>query len=328
VAAFRANEIWFCEPFRPHAWPAIYTLSVEFPIVGLGVTGQTLMILTQGNPSAAVGVNPASISLSKIANVEPCLSRGSILSTAAGVFYASPNGLQVATQGNVTNVTKTLLRKSEWLELTQVLTLRAARIGDIYYGNGTVRTGVFEPTAFDLDHGFALTDFTGSFSGILFDPIHGGFSVLRQTSPVFNVWQDPWTGEIFMIHDGAIYWLDLTDASVAYEAYLWRSKIFQPTDKKNIAAVKVYFTVPGTAPTLNPTPNADLVQTFDRTQQWGLIRAYADGNLVWTRELRVSGELMRLPSGFKADFWQIEVESILDIQSIQWATSAKELAGV
>jgi hypothetical protein len=39
----------------------------------------------------------------------------------------------------------------------------------------------------------------------------------------------------------------------------------------------------------------------------------------------VSAELMRIPSGFKSDFWQIEFETILKIQSVQMATSDKEL---
>ena len=55
---------------------------------------------------------------------------------------------------------------------------------------------------------------------------------------------------------------------------------------------------------------------------------YADGRLVMTRELRTSGELWRLPSGFKADFWQFEIEAIVEIDNIQAATSPTELAGI
>jgi hypothetical protein len=45
IAGWRMNEIWFCEPFRPHAWPVIYQLGVESPIVGLGTIDQNLMEL-------------------------------------------------------------------------------------------------------------------------------------------------------------------------------------------------------------------------------------------------------------------------------------------
>ena len=55
------------------------------------------------------------------------------------------------------------------------------------------------------------------------------------------------------------------------------------------------------------------------------MRVYADDRLVMTREIRKSGELMRLPSGFKADYWQIEFETVVRINSVQFATSVKEL---
>lgn len=64
------------------------------------------------------------------------------------------------------------------------------------------------------------------------------------------------------------------------------------------------------------------------TQPFGVVRLYADGNLVFTRELLTSGEQFRLPSGFKAQFWQIEFEARVKIFSVQMATSAKELRNV
>lgn len=60
----------------------------------------------------------------------------------------------------------------------------------------------------------------------------------------------------------------------------------------------------------------------------GVMRLYADGRLVATRELKKSGEQWRLPSGFKAHFWQIEVEARVKVYSVQMATSAKELRNV
>lgn len=98
-------------------------------------------------------------------------------------------------------------------------------------------------------------------------------------------------------------------------------------DKKNFVAQKVYFNSPSWLPALNPVPNASLVQTL-ADDQWGLVRCYADGRLVHTRELRVSGEQMRLPSGFKADFWQWEIEARVELKSFQAATTTDELRQV
>jgi len=47
-----------------------------------------------------------------------------------------------------------------------------------------------------------------------------------------------------------------------------------------------------------------------------------------TRELRTSGVIMKLPSGFKADYWQFELETRVIVLSLQAATSVKELKGV
>lgn len=60
----------------------------------------------------------------------------------------------------------------------------------------------------------------------------------------------------------------------------------------------------------------------------GTVRLYADGQLVFERQLVKSGEQFRLPSGFKAQFWQLEFEARVKVFSVQMATSAKELRGV
>jgi hypothetical protein len=64
------------------------------------------------------------------------------------------------------------------------------------------------------------------------------------------------------------------------------------------------------------------------TGNYGTMRLYANDSLVWERELLTSGVMMRLPSGFKSDFWQVEVEGQVILWSVQMATSARELAGV
>ena len=153
------------------------------------------------------------------------------------------------------------------------------------------------------------------------------FNILTSPTPIINVMTDAWSGEVFIIRDGNTEWIDIGDSSAVRDPYLWRSKIFQAEDKKNFVAQKIYFNIPPWAPDLNPVPNADLVQTL-AADQWGLVRCYADGRLVHTRELRESGEQMRLPSGFKADYWQWEIEARVEVKSLQAATTTDELRSV
>lgn len=328
IAGWRNNELWFCEPFRPHAWPAAYTNVVEYPIVGLGVINQTLVVCTAGYPMVATGINPSAISLSKLAAFEPCMSRGSIVSAPEGVYYASPNGLVLVANGVAGLVTEGLIHKDEWNRLSAVATLRATRLANAYYAYGTARVGFAQPDAFQEDM-VQQDDFSGSYSGILIDPTNQrvAFNTLSSEDPTANVFNDAWSGEVLLIRDDVLYRIDIVDETYTRDVVLWRSKIFQPQDKKNFQALRIYFEVPVWAPTLNDTRNTSSPQTLAE-DQYGLVRVYADGRLVMTRELRTSGELMRLPSGFKADFWQVELEHRVKIFSFQMATSVKELMKV
>src|SRR5690606_31002326 len=133
------------------------------------VAGQTLVVCTQGFPVLATGIHPASIAMSKSLSLEPCLSRGSILSTAEGVYYASPNGLVLAGGGVIRVITDKLVTKDKWQSYASVPTLRCAHLGSAYLAFGSKRAGSFDPSSFDASS-FAQDDFQGSYSGILIDP--------------------------------------------------------------------------------------------------------------------------------------------------------------
>lgn len=330
IAGFKGNEIYFCEPYRPHAWPPIYNLSVDGDIVGLGVVGQSLIVCTNRSPFVVSGVNPASMTQSKIASVEPCLSRGSIVSTPSGVLYASQNGLVLVVPGQTQVVTQQIVTKDLWLDPQNFLAvdrLRATLLGTTYYCWGIKGDGAFEETAFDED-AFLFEDFTGAFFGAIIDfsDPRIGYTQLQGAVPHDNCWADEWTGEIMTIREGKVFWLDLA-RSRPRQPFLWRSKVFDAPNQRNFAAMRTYFELWPDNPELNPVPNATLVQTL-APDQYGLVRVYCDGVLRFTRELRSSGELMRLPSGFKATYWQIEIEARVRIKSVEIATTAKELINV
>jgi hypothetical protein len=309
VVGFRGNEIWYCEPYRPHAWPALYTLSVDFEIVGIGVIGQTAIVCTQSGTYAATGITPANVTLSKISVRDACLSRGSIVSTPDGVFYATSRGIAVAAAGQVVNATEKLFTKDDWLDQFIVQHLRSARLGSAYYTFGSVDTGVFQETAFETT-AFEIIDYTGANDGGVIDP-DGRISFMPLTSdqPTMNVSNDSWTNEVLVLRDGKVYWVDVA-GDAPREEYVWKSKRFQPNNRKNLEAMKVYFDNP------------------EGLASFGTIKIYADGRLAATKTLLSSGQAIRLPSGFKADFWQIEITSRVNISSVQMATSVKELASV
>jgi len=242
----------------------------------------------------------------------------------------------VNASGAINNISLSsgLITKDKWQSLvgsTVLATLRAARLSGAYYAWGSARPGVFDSEAFD-NSAFAQSDFTGSYSGFILDPINKrvAFTLLSNEIPVINIQNDPWTGEVFIIRisDGVnrLYWINLSDAAPTPEVYTWKSRIFRLPKQGNLGVVRIYWDEPATLPVLNSTPNAALVQAL-ADDQWGLVRCYGDGTLVWTREMRTSGELMRLPTGFKVNYYQFELESRLYVKSFQFASSDEELAG-
>lgn len=327
VAGFKENELYFSEAYRPHAWPAAYALMLEFDIVGLAVVNQTLVVMTNGNPYTASGVNPSSITTSMLGDLEPCLSRDSILSTSDGVLYMSPNGLIVVNAGFSENVTMQYITRDKWNEIVNAGRVNAGRLGSSYYAYGVGTPRAFQDDAFQDDI-IQLEDLSGFADGFLLDPnnTNVGYIALKTDTDILTVHNDALSGELLVVKDGKVFWLDQRPGFKT-EPYIWRSKIFQTTDKRNFSAFKLYFYDPEDFQPTGPA-NFALDQVFDPDTQLAIVRIYADNRLILAHEVRKSGELHRMPSGFKADFWQIEIEAIVKVKSFQMATSVKELSVV
>lgn len=241
LAGWRGKEVWFSEQYRPHAWPPEYTVATDYEIVGLGVQGQTLIVCTTGYPTAITGINPASMSMAKINTYEPCTSRGSIVSTPEGVYYASPNGLIVAANGTFTNVTEKYITKDKWQSLLRLQYVSAARLGTGYYVFGVGAYGAFSSNAFDTSK-FSMDEFSGSHSGLFFDPSNPNTTTtFCSEHPVLKLFNDPWSGELLIIKDNGVYWVTLQDATESMQPYTWRSKVFQSSMPENFEAMKIYF---------------------------------------------------------------------------------------
>ncbi len=334
AVGFRGNEIWFAEPYRPHAWPAAYVLTTEFPIVGIGVTGQSVVACTSATPYTASGVNPSSMSLTKALSPEPCVSRGSIVSTDVGVYFCSPNGLiKVDQNGTTGNTTELWITRERWRELTPNKFIRAIPLSSSYFAFATVD---------GTDHSLAQDGFTielgNDSSSFTIWPQPGGHRLgfNNMSSPqefdIYNVQVDPWTGIGLLIQNNSVYYYDFSDQAPEIQPFTWRSKLYQQSSRKNFEAMKFYFSVPPGSPTQNATRKTSAFDdaswdTLD-ADRYGIIRVYGDGNLVTVREIRTNGELLRIVSGFKYDTWQFEIEARVLISNAQIATSVKELANV
>jgi hypothetical protein len=332
VIGYLGRDLYFCEPYRPHAWPAAYGITIAFEVVGIGVIGQTAVICTKGNPYTASGVNSFAISTAMLASFEPCLAKGSIVPTEEGVYYMSPNGLILVGPGGAQNITKQFITRDRWNELMGELSANAGRFGAAYVAYNGIISEVFQADAFQHDevtptlNAFQSAGGQGPSEGFSVDPgnVNMGFVQLQDDAVVRNVTNDYYSSELFLIREGGVYWHN-QKPGFKRVPYLWKSKVFQAPVMTNLSAFKLYFDDDPSYDMLAPQ-NFDINQVYDPVSQKGVVRCWADGRHILTYEIRTPGELFRIPSGFKADFWEFEFEAIVRIKNFQVATTVKELS--
>lgn len=111
---FIGNEIYFSEPWLPHAWPSRYALSIDEDIIGIGIFGNNAVLLTKGYPYLITGSAPEQMTLTKYGDFMPCLSKRSITSGLGGVLYVSREGLALADAEGVKIITNEFATPGDW----------------------------------------------------------------------------------------------------------------------------------------------------------------------------------------------------------------------
>ena len=283
------------------------------------------------------------MSLTKCAPPEPCLSRGSIVGTDIGVFYASPNGLiQVTNTGVSSNTTELWITREKWAALTPQKNIRAIPFVSCYFAFGTVN-GTDTSVA---QQGYNIELNTDSTSFSIW-PQPGGHKIgfNNMTAPnnqnMINLEIDPWSGLGMTVQNGAVYYWDWEDSAPTIMPYDHLSKTYQQISKRSFAAFRVFFQTTPTSPPVNECPNeapaTDPSWNTLQPNQRLIVKIWADPadenydgsmQLVTCREVCKSGELLRIESGLKAENWAVEFMGVVNVSNMQLATSVKELQNV
>lgn len=343
MAAFAGRKIYFCEPYRPHAWPDKYILTVDSDIVGLAALGQSLLVMTEGQPYVINGTTPAGMVTKKLELNLPCISRRGIVDLGYAVAYPSNDGLVVARpDGSASIATSNIFSPDDWKALNP-----EAMVGAQYAGRYVAS--------------YRYVDDSGqNVRGLLHLDLAGTSFLVRTDVFATAFYFDGETGGLYFVSDTAQ--IMRFDAPGAAPANLtWRSKQFVLPYPENFAAILVDVEpappapptpvdeaardaaiaerttllaagptggelagaiLPGTAiagDLLPPVPGAD-----GATAGAGVtVRVIADGKLVAV--VSAVNEPRRLPGGFRARSWEIEVVSDRQVQAISIAKSIDEL---
>jgi hypothetical protein len=315
------REVWFSAPFLPHSWPAAYALTVDYPIVGLTANGNSLNIITEGSPFIATGVTPDTMTMGKITAFEPCISRGSIVSSGEGAYYASPNGLQLLNTGGTTNMTLPAMEK-EFFNNLQPPKFAAGRYGAEYF---CLLKGMTVPPIYGSEAGA-----TGFVFAVQNDESPNEmFTYIKGYAPVQNVYPDEIAGQLFAVAAGAVIQIyPIIGEGTFLRTWKWKTKKFRYTYAQEFKAFMVLFEVP---PEVTITPgvrNTDQAQVFNPATQYMIARIYRDGVLVVVRELQKSGEVLLIPAGTKGELWEAQFEGQVTMKFFKMASSVKELKAV
>lgn len=208
MAGFVGNDVYFCEPYRPFAWPLKYMQTVDFPVVGLGVYAETLVVTTKGNPYIMFGSDPGTMVVRKSSLEEACVAKRGIVSMEGAVLYPSPNGLVMIGPQGGSLITAPIIDKDYWATLNPS-SISAYRYDGRYiafYDNGTPAGFQFDPS--DANQPFSLLDAYAL----------AGYNDLVRDTLYLNV-------------GGTVRQWD--DAGGSAYTYTWRSKVFEAPHELN-----------------------------------------------------------------------------------------------
>lgn len=336
-AAYKDSTIYVSDWNAPHAWPYEHTVTIDYPIVGLGSFGNTIVVCTEAAPVLITVTDPTKPTTRAIQENCPCVSAGSIVSTRNGVIFASTNGLVLINSASPTFITEKIITQDEWLPLHPE-SLQAAFLNNTYYGFFTNPTEKAAGFLFDLD--------SYTYSTVYNSIVSSGMVYISQpTKIVYNDVEQSQLYVCYPLENKTQYSLNSfgTDSRIN-KSFRWRSKVnVSPQGLFTLSCAQVNFTK---LSSLNPEPSVwegrlagsalgmvyvnkqpvngwcktNTIELYDKT----VFNYYVDGKLRFTKNI-VDSKPFRLPSGFRGETVEIELKSNSHVHSVILASSMGEL---
>lgn len=336
-AAYKDSTIYVSDWNAPHAWPYEHTVTIDYPIVGLGSFGNTIVVCTEAAPVLITVTDPTKPTTRAIQENCPCVSAGSIVSTRNGVIFASTNGLVLINSASPTFITEKIITQDEWLPLHPE-SLQAAFLNNTYYGFFTNPTEKAAGFLFDLD--------SYTYSTVYNSIVSSGMVYISQpTKIVYNDVEQSQLYVCYPLENKTQYSLNSfgTDSRIN-KSFRWRSKVnVSPQGLFTLSCAQVNFTklfslkpeppvwegrLAGSAlgmvyvnkQPVNGWCKTNTIELYDKT----VFNYYVDGKLRFTKNI-VDSKPFRLPSGFRGETVEIELKSNSHVHSVILASSMGEL---
>ena len=326
------NLLCFSEPYQPHAWPEAYQLASGYNGVGLALFGTTVVMATAGMPFVATGVEPASMSGEDVQGMYPCLSKRSVLSIGTAVLYASKHGAVMVGAQGISMFTEPFFTRDEWDGLNPDSMVFEAANGRVYVGYEP-DSGVRKVLVFD---GQMLTDLAIDCQELYADPATGDLYVADATG--IRLFDDPtevvltgnWKSKEYVFPAP----VNLGAAKIDYVVAVSASQ--QAAQLAAIAAATATNTAILLAGNANGSLNSsqinekvlhgsDLVDVPSAPATNTITFNLYTGDTLKVSRVVDSTRAFRLPAGYKADAYSIEIISQCEIKEIRVAETTDAL---
>lgn len=338
MAAFSGKDVYFCEPYIPHAWPQKYVLTVDTAVVGLGWMGSSLVIMTKGNPYIATGTAPENMTLEKLEVNLPCINSQGIVDLGYSIAYPSHSGLVTINTSGAAVTTGGVIRRDQWLKMNPA-SFRAGQFEGRYMAsyNYTDDEG-------ETQRGTVIIDLSGS------TPF-----IIRNADYADGMHFHIESGKLYVVSVGDLYEWDAPNEPFGEQT--WRSKPFFLPSFTNFGAILVEGDdVSSVAQRAKIEQNAATIRASNAamiaaSQAGGEIASHPVGMLPLGGSLlkRTDGddprigitivadgrevgyvdrinEIVRLPAGFTAKVWEIIVRGNIEVTGITLASTPSEIA--
>jgi len=217
MVGFDGSDVYFSPAFKPHAYPVKWSLTSDWPIVGGGIYGNSVVIVTKGQPYLVTGSDPAAMSMDKLNVQQAGVSKTGIAAVDGfGVVYPSPDGLVAVGPGaEPVVITDKFMTRDDWQALKPESMIGFGYNGRYicFYDDGVTPAGfIFDPR----DMGAALVHID--------DTATGGFV-------------DPVTDSLYLIVGN---YIKRFDGASTNQSYTWKSKIVRTNSPINFAMGRVF----------------------------------------------------------------------------------------
>ena len=116
MAGFNGRDVFFCEPYIPHAWPINYTVTVDSPIVAIVSLDTTLVVLTNERPYFVQGSDPSYMTVVEADIAQACIAPRSATKLGGECYFSSPDGLVTVSPRGSKIITENIFSYRQWNE--------------------------------------------------------------------------------------------------------------------------------------------------------------------------------------------------------------------